>query len=372
MRSARRVFTGFGLVGSASCCRSRSHGPKTRPPRPRPDLPSVAVSIGEPDAPEPIPAGRTDAAAAGPARRRRERPPAEAAQAARPPEDLAPALPDAPGPITAADRLRSALASGRRDRPHRAAAPAGAGGARDPLRPGAPLWVSGEAFTPAAKAVMHRLKAADEDGLDPTDYRVPRCRGPRPRAGGLGRGGDEAQRRRDPYARDARGARIEPPRISRLVTPTLALPAPRRCSQRLGAAADAGAALAAYNPPHPGYRALKARLAAAARRPPRPADGAVPRGPRSGSACAIRGCRSSAPASGSARRTTATTPMTSGWPRRWPSSSARRASGERRAHAADHGSPVRTSPPRGSRATSSPTWNAGAGCPPISARATSP
>ncbi len=264
MRSARRVFTGFGLVCSASLLSLQvARAEDAAAPAP-PDLPPVTVTIGEPDAPEPIPAAEPTLPPPDLPAVVVSVPPAEAAQAARPPEDLLPpALPDAPVTITAADRLRSALAvkAAEIDRiagqlPRREREALAAHYAR-----GAPLWVSGEAFAPAAKAVMHRLKAAAEDGLDPTDYRVPdvAARAPTPEDWAETEIRLSAAAIR--YARDARGARIEPPRISRLVTPTLALPGAEEVLATLGAAADADAALASYNPPHPGYRALKARLA---------------------------------------------------------------------------------------------------------------
>src|SRR4029453_10362070 len=63
------------------------------------------------------------------------------------------------------------------------------------------------------------------------------------------------------YARDARGGRIEPSRLSRLITPKLDLPAADAVLAALLAASDPGAALEPYNPPHAGYRALKRKLA---------------------------------------------------------------------------------------------------------------
>jgi L,D-transpeptidase YcbB len=125
-----------------------------------------------------------------------------------------------------------------------------------------PLWVAGGAWTPAARAVVERLKRADEDGLNAGDYPIPSL--------GLS-GGDavneavEAELKLSAaavaYARDARGGRIEPSRLSNLITPDLELPAADAVLTALAAAKDAGAALASYNPLHAGYAALKARLA---------------------------------------------------------------------------------------------------------------
>ncbi|KFG67834.1 L,D-transpeptidase family protein [Microvirga sp. BSC39] len=123
------------------------------------------------------------------------------------------------------------------------------------------VWSQDGAWTRAAQAAMERLKAADEDGLDPTDYV--------PRDAGLRRDAPLAQWARADvklslfvirYARDARGARIDLARLSPLVTPKLAMPEIGEVLSKVASAKDAGAALAAYNPPHAGYRALRERL----------------------------------------------------------------------------------------------------------------
>ena len=125
-----------------------------------------------------------------------------------------------------------------------------------------PLWVKDGAWTKAAQAVIGQIKKASEDGLNDADYPIP--------ALGLS-GGDpvnptvEAELKLSAvavlYARDARGGRIEPSRLSEHITPELALPAADKVLTALGSTADAGTALAAYNPPHRGYQALKAKLA---------------------------------------------------------------------------------------------------------------
>jgi L,D-transpeptidase YcbB len=63
------------------------------------------------------------------------------------------------------------------------------------------------------------------------------------------------------YARDARGARLDPARLNSLLTPKLTLPAADEILTHLAAARDPGAALAAFQPPHAGYLALKRKLA---------------------------------------------------------------------------------------------------------------
>ena len=63
------------------------------------------------------------------------------------------------------------------------------------------------------------------------------------------------------YARDARGARINPRQVSALITATPTLPEAGEVIDRLAEASDAAALLEGYNPRHPGYLALKQKLA---------------------------------------------------------------------------------------------------------------
>jgi murein L,D-transpeptidase YcbB/YkuD len=124
------------------------------------------------------------------------------------------------------------------------------------------IWAQNGVWSPAAQGAMERLKAADEDGLDPADYPLPDR--------GLRKDATPAQWARADvklslsvirYARDARGARIDLARLSPLVTPKLAIPAIDEVLSRVSSAGDAGGTLEAYNPSHPGYKALKERLA---------------------------------------------------------------------------------------------------------------
>jgi murein L,D-transpeptidase YcbB/YkuD len=65
------------------------------------------------------------------------------------------------------------------------------------------------------------------------------------------------------YAHDARGGRLEPSRLSNLLTPHLSLPAPGEVLARLAMApgAEIDNLLQSYQPPHAGYRALRKALA---------------------------------------------------------------------------------------------------------------
>ncbi len=144
-----------------------------------------------------------------------------------------------------------------------------------------PLWLDGEGWSPTARAVLAILAKAGEDGLNPADYVAPLI-DPLPAEGRL-RVLAEADLRLSAlavlYARDARGGRVEPSRLSKLITPKLDLPEAPMVLEALARAADPAAALAAYHPPHAGYRTLKTALAAHRAARPSAPDIVVPHGP---------------------------------------------------------------------------------------------
>ncbi|MCJ2027125.1 murein L,D-transpeptidase [Methylobacterium sp. J-067] len=124
-----------------------------------------------------------------------------------------------------------------------------------------PVWIVDGAWTPAAKAIAARLGAADEDGLDPRAYPVPTL-AEKPDDKAVADADLRLSAAAVLYARDARGGRINPSSISRLITPTLDLPAADAVLSKLAEAGpQAGDTLASYNPATEGYRALKAQLA---------------------------------------------------------------------------------------------------------------
>jgi murein L,D-transpeptidase YcbB/YkuD len=179
----------------------------------------------------------------------------------------APDLPEAPVVFTVADRLAALLAArlsdaqfqlspklSRKDR--EAIAAFYAVGAFKPL------WVDSEGWSAAGRSIIATLKAAEAEGLAPGDYPTPALDA---KAGDAATALAEADLKLSAaavlYARDARGARVDPGRLSRLITPTLELPSGDGVLTALASAKDPGAALAAFNPPHAGYRVLKAKLA---------------------------------------------------------------------------------------------------------------
>ncbi len=178
-----------------------------------------------------------------------------------------PALPDI------ASGVRTIVASGAVDRRRDAAQVAAFYAARD----FAPLWQSESGWTPAARAALERLKTAAEDGLDLRPYPLPM----------LEDGDAGARARADvalslavaAYARQATGVRVEPARISRLITARPEIVGVEAALDAVaGAGAGAGERLAAYNPQDEGYAALRAKLAELRRSAP-VAREPIPQGP---------------------------------------------------------------------------------------------
>ncbi|MFC3266056.1 murein L,D-transpeptidase [Camelimonas abortus] len=146
-----------------------------------------------------------------------------------------------------------------------------------------PLWLRDGGWNEGARQTQARMERAWEEGLESADYPAPALA-----AGATPAALAEAEVRQSvnavKYARDASGARIDPARLSRLLTPRRDLPDADRVLAGLAVAMqrgrDAGDALAAWNPSHAGYQALRARLIALrAARPPEPAVARIPHGP---------------------------------------------------------------------------------------------
>lgn len=122
-----------------------------------------------------------------------------------------------------------------------------------------PLWFSATTATPAAQAMVELLGRADEDGLDPDAYPVPSLAAAMP-ADARAEAEIALSAASLAYAHDARGGRLDPTRLSSLITPVLDLPDPGTVLARLAGSPDPAAVLAGFQPPHAGYRALKAHL----------------------------------------------------------------------------------------------------------------
>ncbi|MDB5590970.1 L,D-transpeptidase family protein, partial [Enterovirga sp.] len=126
-----------------------------------------------------------------------------------------------------------------------------------------PLWVEGGAWSARAVALATTLAGADAEGLDPADYPVPRLQaGTTPlTASDLAEAELKLSATAFLYARHARGGRLEPSRLSGMITPKLDLPSPEQVLAVLAESPAPAEALAAFNPAYPGYRALRTKLA---------------------------------------------------------------------------------------------------------------
>ena len=124
----------------------------------------------------------------------------------------------------------------------------------------APVWTENGAMHERAKAVIAQLNAADADGLDPSDYAIPKLEA---------NAGPEALADFElkltsavlNYARHAAIGRVHWSRIAHDIYYDRPALEPADVLKTLASASDARAALDSYNPQHAAYKALKAKLA---------------------------------------------------------------------------------------------------------------
>jgi murein L,D-transpeptidase YcbB/YkuD len=124
----------------------------------------------------------------------------------------------------------------------------------------APLWMRDGRLTPQAKAAIAQLKNAAEDGLDAADYPVPEF-GTVNGADALAAGDLRLTESVLTYTRHLAVGRIAPTRVTAEVEYGDHTPDPDDVLKRLASASDIDATIESYNPPNPGFRALKAKLA---------------------------------------------------------------------------------------------------------------
>lgn len=221
---------------------------------PAPVVPPRRTIVQQPAAPAPAPVQQAAPAPATPA----PSPVQQAAPAVPSPVPAAtvaqqPADPLAPIAAAIARQLAATPATGKDQE-----AIAAFYGARSD----APAFVDPKGYTARGKALIARFDAAGEDGLDPAAYKVAPMPA-RPDAEALAQAELRLAASALLYARHAQAGRFDPSRISPSLTPTRTFPDQLSVLHALAASSDAGATLAAYNPPHKGYAALKAKLAEA-------------------------------------------------------------------------------------------------------------
>ena len=125
----------------------------------------------------------------------------------------------------------------------------------------APIWIADRQWTRAGRSVLTRLQRASEDALE-LGIELPPAIGPNPADAKAVAAADlQLSQAVVRYARFARGARVDPLRISRLITVKRDIPAAEDVLKKVSGAEFAGDALHGYNPPHRGYVALRAKLA---------------------------------------------------------------------------------------------------------------
>jgi murein L,D-transpeptidase YcbB/YkuD len=124
----------------------------------------------------------------------------------------------------------------------------------------APLWIMDGALTSRAKATITRLKSAAADGLDPAEYPVPdfaSLSGPDQLADADVALTNSALT----FARHLQSGRIAPTRVFVQVDYGDHTPDPADVLRKISGSSDVNATFDSFNPPHPGFRELKDKLA---------------------------------------------------------------------------------------------------------------
>lgn len=120
----------------------------------------------------------------------------------------------------------------------------------------APFWTDGADWREGAASAVSRLRAAGEDGLDLRAVTIPSTERNASAASELDLSEAVAT-----YAHQARGGRLQPERLSRLIGAKTTLPDPGRAVAEVAGAGDrAGETLQGFNPPHFGYLQLREKL----------------------------------------------------------------------------------------------------------------
>ena len=123
----------------------------------------------------------------------------------------------------------------------------------------APVWFDKGVENARAKTAVARLKAADAEGLDPRDYKIPDLAAANPDATA------EAELKLTAavltYARHLQAGRFSYASISKNIEMPQQPPDTAAVLAKLVEGSDAGKALDTFSPPHQGYKKLKALLA---------------------------------------------------------------------------------------------------------------
>ncbi len=126
------------------------------------------------------------------------------------------------------------------------------------------LWVDENGLTERGKAVMAEIEKADEYGLRASDYALPSADGFNSSDANATDWLADAEIKISfavlGYARDARGGRIEPARLSPNLDPELALPNPSEVIESIAIRSDPAAYLRSFQPDQPQFEVLRQKL----------------------------------------------------------------------------------------------------------------
>jgi L,D-transpeptidase YcbB len=123
----------------------------------------------------------------------------------------------------------------------------------------APVWVDNGAEGARAKAAATYLAGVSADGLEPSDYPIASFASADPSA--LAEAELKFTATVLTYARHAQIGRVHYSRVSADIYYDLVAPEPGAVLTKVSEAKDVAAVLDGFNPPHAGYKALKAKLA---------------------------------------------------------------------------------------------------------------
>jgi murein L,D-transpeptidase YcbB/YkuD len=121
-----------------------------------------------------------------------------------------------------------------------------------------PMWLADGHWTPAATAALARLENAADDGLDLRATPLPKD--PGDTAAALAEADFALSAAIVNFAWQASGGRVDPKSVSRLISETPVIADPATVLAHVSTATDADATLRDYNPPQPGYKALRDKL----------------------------------------------------------------------------------------------------------------
>ena len=128
------------------------------------------------------------------------------------------------------------------------------------------LWVDDTGLTSRANSVIEEIEKADDYGLRASDYDIPKAN-----AAYVENLSDVAWLADAKikislavlrYARDARGGRLDPQRLSENLDPTLALPDPLQVMKSIAVCSDPAVYLRSFQPDQPQFEALRQALIA--------------------------------------------------------------------------------------------------------------